>query len=163
MASNASPSPDQSTNSLGEEEMPKESAVGEGPTPVVLDDEAPSAREAQDEILVEALALGMAYPDAGKLGGVTGRTVSRRMEDPEFRARVSRRRGERVAQVTGALTAMSAEALQVLRDCMAEERPADRLRAAQLVLVMMSRLRHETEIEDRLAAVERLLQEGGAH
>jgi hypothetical protein len=58
---------------------------------------------------------------------------------------------------------MSTEALQVLRDCMAEERPADRLRAAQLVLVMMSRLRHETEIEDRLAAVERLLQEGGAH
>lgn len=123
----------------------------------------PTARDAQDEILIEALASGMAYSDAGKLGGVTGRTVSRRMEDPEFRARVSRRRGERVAQVTGALTDMSTEALQVLRDCMAEERPADRLRAAQLVLVMMSRLRHETEIEDRLAAVERLLQDGGAH
>jgi hypothetical protein len=105
MASSASPSPDHSTNPPGDEEVLKEPAGGEGPAPVVLDDHAPTAREAQDEIIVEALASGMGYPDAGKLGGVTGRTISRRMEDPEFRARVSRRRGERVAQVTGALTA----------------------------------------------------------
>ena len=139
------------------------SATGADPSSEATNEPALTAREAQDEILIEALASGMPYPDAGKLGGVVGRTVSRRMEDPDFRARVSRRRGERVTQVTGALTDMSTEALQVLRDCMAEGRAADRLRAAQMVLLMMSRLRHETEIEDRLANVERLLQEGGAN
>ena len=107
--------------------------------------------------------MGLSYPEAGKAAGVTSRTVSRRLEDADFHARVSRRRGERVAQVTGALTAMSTEALQVLRECMAEGRAADRLRAAQLTLVLMSRLRHETEIEERLAALERQLQEGGDH
>lgn len=151
MASNDSPTPDHPTGTPHDD----------GPSSEA--DEQLTAREAQDEILIEALASGMSFPDAGKLGGVTGRTVSRRMEDPDFQARVSRRRGERVTQVTGALTDMSTEALQVLRDCMAEGRAADRLRAAQMVLLMMSRLRHETEIEDRLANVERLLQEGGAN
>jgi hypothetical protein len=119
------------------------------------------ARQAKDEILIEALASGMTYAEAGKTAGLTSRTVSRRLEDPEFSVRVSRRRGDRVAQVTGALTAMSTEALQVLRECMADGRPADRLRAAQLTLVLMSRFRHDTEIEDRLAALEQQLQEGG--
>jgi hypothetical protein len=162
MASIDSPAPDQPTNPSGEEEVSRETPV-DGKPGALAEDEAPTAREAQDEILIEALASGMAYPDAGKLVGVVGRTVSRRMDDTDFRARVSRRRGERVTQVTGALTDMSSEALQVLRDCMAEGRAADRLRAAQMVLIMMSRLRHETEIEDRLANVERLLHEGGTN
>jgi hypothetical protein len=151
MASNDSPTLDHPTGTPQEGDSSTEA------------DEQLTAREAQDEILIEALASGMPYPDAGKLAGVVGRTVSRRMDDPDFRARVSRRRGERVTQVTGALTDMSTEALQVLRDCMAEGRAADRLRAAQMVLAMMSRLRHETEIEDRLANVERLLKDGGAN
>lgn len=122
-----------------------------------------SGREAQDEILVESLAQGMSFPASGTAAGCTSRTVSRRMADPEFAARVSRRRGERVAQVTGALTSMSEDALGVLRSTMSEGTNSEKLRAAQLTLTLMVRLRHDTEIEERLALVEgRLAQEQGA-
>lgn len=128
------------------------------------DDDGPiSARDAQDEIIIASLAQGMSYPAAGAAAGCTGRTVSRRMEAPDFAARVSKRRGERVAQVTGSLTAMSDDALGVLRSVMVEGTTPERLRAAQVTLTLMVRLRHDTEIEERLAAVERRLDdEGGA-
>lgn len=111
-------------------------------------------REAQDEILVESIAAGLSYPDAGAAAGVTARTVGRRMTDPAFLSRVSQRRGERVSEITGRLSSMSADALGVLRDTMVEGRPADRLRAAQLTLTMLSRFRAESEIEERLAVIE---------
>jgi hypothetical protein len=120
-----------------------------------------TAREAQDEIIVTCLAEGMSLPATGAAAGCTSRTVSRRLEDPDFTARVSRRRGERVAQVTGTLTSMSDDALEVLRSAMAEGTTAEKLRAAHLTLTMMIKLRHDTEIEDRLAAVEDRLAENG--
>lgn len=113
-----------------------------------------SAREAKDEILVESLAQGMSFPAAGHCAGYTSRTVSRRMADPRFAARVSRRRGERVAQVTGALASMSEDALGVLRSTMAEGTTSEKLRAAQLTLTLMVRLRHDTEFEERFALIE---------
>lgn len=120
------------------------------------------AREAKDEILIESLAQGMSFPAAGRSAGYTSRTVSRRMADPGFAMRVSRRRGERVAQVTGALTSMSEDALGVLRSTMAEGTTSEKLRAAQLTLTLMVRLRHDTEIEERLGLIEgRLAQEQG--
>jgi hypothetical protein len=47
-----------------------------------------------DEVLVAALTAGASYADAAQAGGVSVRTVSRRMADPEFRGRV---RQERIA------------------------------------------------------------------
>ncbi|MGI8756163.1 MAG: hypothetical protein ACR2MB_09935 [Acidimicrobiales bacterium] len=82
------------------------------------------------------------------------------MSDPEFAARVSQRRGERVSEITGALTTMSRDALEVLRETMAEGRAADRLRAAHLTLTLMSKFRSETEMEQRLASIERQLAGG---
>ena len=112
-------------------------------------------RAAQDDILVEALASGHSYREAGELAGVNARTVARRMTDQEFVRRVSDRRGERVAEVTGKLVSASSDAVRVIHEqCLEAERPADRLRAAQLLLSLSVRFRHEHELEERLRAVE---------
>lgn len=137
-----------------------------GPEAGQDDDAGLTAREAQDEIIITCLAEGMSLPATGSAAGCTSRTVSRRLEDPDFATRVSQRRGLRVAQVTGSLTSMSDDALNILRTTMAEGTTAEKLRAAQLTLNILVKLRHETELEDRLAAVEKRLpkakKDGGA-
>lgn len=62
-----------------------------------------------------------------------------------------------MSQVTGQLVNMAAEAVAVLRVHLHQGRPADRVRAAHLVLTVGARLRHETELEVRLAEIERRL------
>ncbi len=120
-------------------------------------------RAAEDEVLVECLAAGMSFPAAGEMAGCSARTVSRRMSDPEFVLRVSRRRGERVRAITGQLTALADDALTTIRMVLeGGERDADRLRAAHLVLSHLGRFRADTDLEERLAELEdRLAGDGG--
>lgn len=117
-------------------------------------EDAVTAREHQDELVVEALATGLGYAAAGAVAGISERTVRRRMADSGFAARVSVRRGERVATVTGQLVHAGGEAIEVLRECLGSEADAVRLRAAQLILTLGTQLRHAHELEERLAAVE---------
>jgi hypothetical protein len=77
------------------------------------------------------------------------------MADQEFARRVSTRRGERVAEVTGRLMSASVDAVQVLHEqCLGAEKPADRLRAASLLLSLGLKFRNEHELEDRLRELE---------
>jgi hypothetical protein len=76
------------------------------------------------------------------------------MADPVFAAQVSQRRGELVAEVTGQLTTLSSDAVQVLRECLAADKPSDRMRAAHLILTLASRFRSDTELEARLVEIE---------
>jgi len=87
--------------------------------------EGTSRREAQDELIVEALAAGRSYGEAGELAGCSGRTVARRMGDAEFARRVADRRGERVVSVAGQLTSLGSEAVAAL-----PHRRADRYESA---------------------------------
>jgi hypothetical protein len=111
-------------------------------------------RQAEDEILIEALAEGRTYAAAAALTAGSARTVRRRMTDPDFAAQVSRRRAERVSELTGALVSLSARALQTLEECLDAERPGDRIRAAQVVLGAVHRYREATEFEARLTELE---------
>jgi hypothetical protein len=69
--------------------------------------ETESRREAQDELIITALATGVSYEKAGEVARCSGRTVARRMEDAGFSRRVSKRRGERVVEAAGQLTSLS--------------------------------------------------------
>src|SRR4051794_1231840 len=90
--------------------------------------EGDARRAAIDEVLVEALANGCTYEEAGALAGVVKRTVQRRNASPEFRRRVSVRRSEVVAQQVGLLTGGTSEAIAVLQNEMrTAPRPADRI------------------------------------
>ncbi len=113
-----------------------------------------SAREHEDGLLTQALAAGLTYAGAGRVAGVSERTVRRRMADPRFAADVSIRRGEHVAAVAGQLVGAGTDAIDVLRGCLAADSPAVRLRAAHLVLTLGTQLRHANELEDRLIALE---------
>jgi len=85
-----------------------------------------TAREATNEILIEALASGRSYTQAGELAGVTSRTVARRMADPAFARQVSERRAAWAMRTAGELVSMGSEAIAVLRELLVDaERPAE--------------------------------------
>ncbi len=111
-------------------------------------------RQTDDEILIEALAEGRTYAEAAALVRASARTVRRRMANSDFAAAVSRRRAERVSEITGALVSLSARALRTLEECLDAERPGDRIRAAQVVLASVHRYREVTEFEARLSELE---------
>jgi hypothetical protein len=117
--------------------------------------EAERRRRDQDELIVESLAAGMSYAEAGDVANGSARTVARRMADPQFARRVSERRGERVNAITGQLTDVAVEAVGVIQSCFFAESDADRLRAANMALTLLMRFRHETELEGRVAELER--------
>jgi len=115
---------------------------------------ARARRPDEDELITAALVVGGTNAEAGRVAGVSERTVRRRMADAAFALEVSRRRGERVAAITGQLVEGGADAIGVLRECLASGSDAVRLRAAQHVLSLGSQLRHAQELEARLAALE---------
>ena len=117
--------------------------------------ESAARRAAQQEVVLEALARGTSYEQAGGLAGVTGKTVQRWMRDPGFSRRLADRRGDRLSEVTGLLLDATTDAVAVIRrECLEAEKASDRLRAASLLLTMASRLRDRLDVEARLSEVE---------
>lgn len=114
--------------------------------------------DAQDELIVAALASGATYPEAAEVAHTSARTVRRRMADEEFARRVSTARAERVAAVTGRLTEVAFEAVDTLREGLSAPRSVDQIRAAHEILVLGLRYRSDHELEGRLAAVEQQLK-----
>ncbi len=114
--------------------------------------------DAQDELIVAALASGATYAEAAELAHISARTVRRRMADEEFARRVSAARAERVAAVTGRLTEVAFEAVETLRQGLTAARSVDQIRAAHEILVLGLRYRSDHELEGRLSAVEQQLK-----
>jgi hypothetical protein len=109
---------------------------------------------AQNEILVAALAAGRPYVEAGQAAGLSERTVRRRMAEAGFAAEVARRRSLHVSDVAGVLLASATYAVQVVLECLESEKPADRLRAAELMLTLVRRFHADADVDARLAALE---------
>ncbi len=116
--------------------------------------EADRRREAGDEVLLDALATGLSYLEAGELAGLSARTVRRRMTAPDFAAELARRRAMRVSDVTGRLVAASERAVQVLLELLESQVAGERLRSAELILNMGRRFRSDTDIDVRLSTLE---------
>ena len=74
------------------------------------DTETERRRAAGDDVLLDALAAGLSYVEAGALAGVSARTARRRLTDPDFASHLARRRAARVSDVTGRLTVGSERA-----------------------------------------------------
>ena len=122
----------------------------------------PAQRETQpaDDVLIEALATGSTYREAGATVGVGARTVSRRLEDPDFAVRVTKRRAEmaeetkaRIRQVASARVNGVLRAQEVLVELLDNEDPRVQLAAARelhsnhLVVTAL-------EVEERLMKAE---------
>lgn len=110
---------------------------------------------ADSDLIAVALAAGKSVAEAATAGGVSDRTVYRRLTDPAFKARVAELRAGMVDAAAGRLSEAMAGAALVLRNLMvtgAEE--AVRLRAAAKLIELGLRVRDQVEIEARVRALE---------
>jgi hypothetical protein len=112
-------------------------------------------RKNADEQLLMALACGATIENAARSAGVSQTTVYRRMNDPDFAARLRQMRSDMVQRTAGALTAAATEAVRTLLELQKQPTPAAvRLGAARAVLEIGVKLREVAELEDRIAALE---------
>ena len=118
-------------------------------------------RRNADEALALAVAAGQTLRNAAVAVGVSERTAARRWADPAFRRRVSQLRGEVVQRALARLADGMTEAADVLRQLLAAESEAVRLGAARSLLELGVKLREPVELEERLAALEAHISEGG--
>ena len=119
-------------------------------------------REAQDEILVAALAGGRSYAEAGELAGISGRTVARRMADVGFARLVADRRGEQVTAIAGRISSLSGEAVDAIHECLSDPSAGTRLAAARLLLEWSLKFRRGEDLTLAVAEIRQHLGLGEA-
>ena len=110
-----------------------------------------------DELILGGLAAGLTHAEAGELASVSAKTVQRRLRDDAFAAEVGRRRSEQVERITGRLTELSVRAVATLERGLDDLSVYPRLRAADLTLNWLVKLRREADLERRIAEIERTL------
>jgi len=112
-----------------------------------------------DEILIAALAEGCTHQAAAELGGVSAKLIQRRLKNPGFARALGDRRRQRVNEVAGQLVGASQRAVQVLVEVLEDGDPADKLRAARMVLEFSRQYHREQVVEDELALRVRVLED----
>ena len=118
--------------------------------------------EAQDdadlyEVLIDPLARGEHYEEAGRRIRRSARSVRRKMSDPEFARRVTERRAELVSAGVGRLNQAVEYATEVIINALDTPNVVDRLRAARLILESGSRLTTRVEYERLIDELKRRL------
>jgi arginine/lysine/ornithine decarboxylase len=112
---------------------------------------------------VVALARGATSEEAARESGVSGRTVRRWMEDPDFQIEVRDTRTEILSTAVGQLAAGAAEAVTTLRAALRDADGRNRVQAARTLLDAVLSLRESLDLEQRLAALESAKQAEGGH
>jgi hypothetical protein len=103
-----------------------------------------------------ALAAGKSVPEAAGEHDCGERTVRRwAAEVEDFRAHVQALRAELFSLAAGKLSALGGQAAQTLGELLGADGAGIRLQAARSILEHAVRIREATDIEDRLAALER--------
>jgi hypothetical protein len=121
--------------------------------------EAPGT-ESPDGLLAAGLAAGLEIAEAAKVANVSESTAYRRLRDPAFRHLVAELRGKMVEQAVGRLAASMTKAADRLVKLLDSKSERVRLNTAKAIIGMVQKLREQTEIEDRLAALEAAAVEG---
>ena len=120
---------------------------------------AENGRLKGDDNLLLAMAEGRTVREAAIAAGLGERTATRRLADPNFRRRVVEARAEMVARALGKMADGMAEAADTLRQLLRAEGESVRLGAARSILELGNKLRESVEVEARLQAIERQLDE----
>lgn len=103
---------------------------------------------------VLCLAQGQTTGQAAKAAGVSGRTILRWLDDPDFRHEISDTRTELLQLAVGRLAAGATKAVDALVDALDTERGQARVQAARTLLDACLSLRESLDLEQRLAALE---------
>jgi transposase len=116
-------------------------------------------RRPADEALVVALASGMTTTAAAKRIGLSRATVARRLRNPAFRQRVTEARDAMLQRALGRLSAAATKAVVTLSRLLKSQDEKTQLGAARAVLEYVRGMREHAELGDRLAEIERRLDE----
>jgi hypothetical protein len=120
---------------------------------------AENGRLIGDPALLVAVAEGRTVREAAIAAGLGERTATRHVADPDFRRRVAEARAEMVARALGKMADGMAEAADTLRLLLRAKSESVRLGAARSILELGNKLRESVEIEARLQAVERQIND----
>jgi hypothetical protein len=116
---------------------------------------AGSGRQNADEILIAALAGGATVAVAAQQAGVGERTVWRRLQADDFRARLDAARRQSLASALDVLTKVSTAAAATLADLLKKEyAPSVRLGAARSILDLSIKAEELRELTARGQALE---------
>jgi hypothetical protein len=108
-----------------------------------------------DDVLLQALACGSTVDNAATRAGVTARTVYRRLKDADFQQRLRALRADMVQRTAGMLTAAGGESVKTLLALHDAATPAAvRLGAARTTIELGIKLRENTDLAERIAAIE---------
>jgi hypothetical protein len=102
-----------------------------------------------------AVASGTSLKEAARSAGISESTAYRRLKDPALRRRVSEIRTSFLGEAVGRLTEAANEAVSTLRALLAARSEGVRLSAARTILELGAKLREQTELEERITALER--------
>jgi hypothetical protein len=117
---------------------------------------ARTARKATDRVLLQALACGATVENAARKAGVCERTVYRRLADPAFCQQLNQLRADMVQRTAGMLTGAGMGSVKTLVEIQNDVAvsPAVRRRSARDLLELGLKFRENTDLEQRLAAIE---------
>lgn len=105
------------------------------------------------------LARGTTADKTGAAVGVSGRTVRRWREDPDFENEVTAARRMLLAEARAALGGAARDAIATLHEALQDPNPAHRIRAASIVLGALPAISEHFDLEERLATLEAALDE----
>jgi hypothetical protein len=103
---------------------------------------------------VVLLARGTSTDKVGEQVGVSGRTIRRWAEAPDFRTEVDAARRALLAEAVAALGAAARDAVATLHEALTDDSPGIRVRAAVALLGALPNVAEYAELNDRIAALE---------
>ena len=115
---------------------------------------AQKARQRDETKLIEDLARGTAVTEAARRSGLGRRTVHRRLEEPEFRARVARARRDMIQGATEGLAGAAESAVETLTRLLEAESDSVKLGAARAILDGVLRFREAEVLAERVRKLE---------
>lgn len=108
-----------------------------------------------DHQLLSALTSGSSVRDAASAAGMSERTAYRRLQDPDFRARLTDARRQVVASAVERMTVTFVDAIDELHRLVRSEQESTRLRAVKLVMDYVHRFQQQSELHSRIDELER--------
>ncbi len=109
--------------------------------------------------MLAALAAGHSNPEAGKIAGLSSKTVQRRLADPLFRAELDDVKLQIVQQTAASLSDAATSAVAALKILLASRDEWVQLRAASAILDVAIKYRETLDLSERLVALEERARE----
>jgi hypothetical protein len=125
------------------------------------ENDGPAEEVGPEALLAAALAAGKEVAEAARETNVSERTAYRRLADPQFKRLLAELRGRMVSQALGRLSATMTKASDRLDTLLDSKSERTQLAAAKAVIGLTQQLREQTEIVERLAALEAAAAGGG--